>query len=194
MKCKNHPDREASHFCASCGIPICPDCVEEAKPGEYCCFQCAVLASLSQVGRTIRDKKEKLEEAKRKEKNKITPFQHFVIVSSAVIAVMWGVILFAGVEPPPEIADLAGQPRVLLFMVDGAIKKYAHYEGNHYPAQLSALIPTYLNLEKQEATILTMLSYVNAPDEGYRLSLSEAASGEDMKIVITPNGITYGDS
>ncbi len=59
MQCKHHPDREAVHFCASCGIHLCGDCAEEGKPGSYYCFQCAMVQSVSAVGTTLKDKREK---------------------------------------------------------------------------------------------------------------------------------------
>ena len=98
MQCKNHPDRRAEHFCSGCRIPLCADCAEETKPGEYYCFQCAMLVSVSAVGTTIKGKREKVAEHKEKakEKKKRTPFHYFVMVSSVMILVMWGVILFGG--------------------------------------------------------------------------------------------------
>ncbi|MBW1936931.1 MAG: hypothetical protein JRI84_15540 [Deltaproteobacteria bacterium] len=67
MQCKNHPDRQAEHFCARCGIPLCNDCAEEVRPGEYYCFQCAMLSSVSEVGSSIKSKREKSAERKGKE-------------------------------------------------------------------------------------------------------------------------------
>ena len=154
MQCKNHPDRRAEHFCSSCRIPLCADCAEETKQGEYYCFKCAMLVSVSAVGTRIRGKREKAADHKAKEKKKRTPFHYFVAVSSVMILVMWGVILFGGQEAPAGTADLANQPRVLLFMVDGALKRFAHYEGNRYPAQLTELIPKYLSLRQEDISLL----------------------------------------
>ena len=116
MKCKHHPNRDAEQFCNSCGIPLCGDCAEESKPGEYYCFQCAMLHSVSEVGTTISDKrqesiKKKLEKKKKKEWG---PFHYFVIVSSVLIVVMWGVILFGGKKGPGQRLDFEKQERVFL--------------------------------------------------------------------------------
>ena len=192
MQCKNHPDRRAEHFCASCRIPLCAECAEETKPGEYYCFQCAMLVSVSAVGTTIKGKREKIAEQKEKakEKKKKTPFHYFVMVSSVMILVMWGVILFGGQKAPAGAADLGSQPRVLLFMVDGALKRFAHYEGNQYPAQLVELIPKYLSLRKEEIPLLDIVSYSRDPSQGYRLSLVKPKPG-DMNIIISPKGVRY---
>jgi len=195
MQCKNHPDRKAEHFCAGCGIPLCGDCAEETKPGEFYCFKCAMLVSVSAVGTTMKGKKERLAEKKEKEKEKKkwTSFRYFVVVSSVMILVMWGVILFGGQKAPAGAADLAGQPRILLFMVDGGLKRYAHYEDNRYPARLIDLVPKYLSLVKEELPLLDTLSYARDPELGYRLSLARPKPGE-MNLIISPKGIKYDTS
>lgn len=190
MQCKYHPDRAAEHFCSGCRVPLCAECAEETKPGEFYCFQCAMLASVSAVGTTIKGKREKIAEQKAKEKKKRTPFHYFVAVSSVMILVMWGVILFGGQKAPAGAADLGNQPRVLLFMVDGALKRFAHYEGNKYPAQLVELIPKYLPLRKEDISLIDMVSYTRDQSLGYRLSLVKPKPG-DMNIIISPKGVRY---
>jgi hypothetical protein len=192
MQCKNHPDRQAERFCAGCGIPLCSECAEETKPGQFYCFQCAMLVSVSAVGTTMKGKRERLAEKKGKEqeKKKWTPFHYFVVISCMLILVMWGVIIFGGQKAPAGAADLAGQPRILLFMVDGALKRYAHYEDNRYPARLIDLVPKYLSLKKEELPILETLSYAKDPGLGYRLSLARSKPGE-MNLIISPKGIKY---
>ena len=189
MQCKTHPNRRAEHFCAGCGIPLCSDCSEEVKPGQFYCFQCAMLTSVSAVGTTIKDKREKSAEKKEEAKKKWTPFRYFVVVAAVFILVMWGVILFGGQQAPAGTVDLASQPRVLLFMIDSSIKRYAHYENNQYPAKLSDLIPKYLRLAEKDLPQLQNLSYELDQALGYRLSLSKPKPGE--KIVITAKGIKY---
>ncbi len=188
MQCKYHPDRVAEVFCTSCNGPLCKECAEEAEPGQYYCFECAMLHSVSEVGTSMREKREKGEE--KKEKKKWGPFRYFVIVCSVLILVMWGIIIFGGQKAPPRTVDFAKKGRVLLFMVDGAIKRYAHYEGNRYPQKLSNLVPKYLTLRKEELFHLDKLSYQTDPKAGYRLSLAKAKPGE-MKVILTPGGIEY---
>jgi len=192
MQCKNHPDRKAQYFCSGCKVPLCAECAEETRPGEFYCFKCAMLVSVSAVGTTIKGKREKIAEQKEKtkEKKKRTPFHYFVMVSSVMILVMWGVILFGGQKAPAGAADLSSQPRVLLFMVDGALKRFAHYEGNQFPSQLTELIPKYLSLKKEDIALLDMVSYTRDPSLGYRLSLAKPKPG-DMNIVISPKGVRY---
>ena len=191
MQCKTHPNRRAEHFCAGCGIPLCSDCSEEVKSGQFYCFQCAMLTSVSAVGTTIQDKRVKAADKKEKEegKKKWTPFRYFVVVAAVFILVMWGVILFGGQQAPAGTADFANQPRVLLFMIDSSIKRYAHYEGNQYPAKLSDLIPKYLRLQEKDLPQLQNLSYERDQALGYRLSFAKPKPGE--KIVITAKGIKY---
>jgi hypothetical protein len=193
MRCKYHPDRQAERFCAGCGIPLCNECAEETKPGQFFCFQCAMLSSISAVGTSMKDKRERQAERKSKEKKKWTPFRYFVLISSVMILVMWGVIIFGGQKAPAGTADLAGQPRILLFMVDGALKRYAHYEYNRYPANLVDLYPKYLSLRKEELSLLDRLAYVRDPSVGYRLSLVNPKPGE-MNLIISPKGIKYETS
>jgi hypothetical protein len=195
MQCKNHPDRQAEHFCASCGIPLCGECSEESKPGAFYCFQCAMRTSVSDVGTSIKDKRERQAGAKEKKegKKKWTPFRYFVVVSSVLILVMWGVILFGGEKAPAGAGDLVNQPRILLFMVDGAVKRFAHFEGGQYPLTLTDLIPKYLALSKQDIPRLSQLIYVRDAKVGYRLSLSNPKAGE-MNIILSPKGIKYESS
>ncbi len=152
-----------------------------------------MLSSVSAVGTSIKDKRVKAAEKKEKGelKKKWTPFRYFVVVAGSLILVMWGVILFGGQQAPAGTADFANQPRVLLFMVDSSIKRYAHYEGNQYPPKLSDLIPKYLRLPEDDLPQLQNLSYELDRALGYRLSFAKPKPGE--KIVITAKGIKYAD-
>jgi hypothetical protein len=189
MQCKNHPNRRAQHLCAGCGIPLCNECAEESKPEKYYCFQCAMLSSISAVGTTIKGKREKAAEEKVKKKIKLGAFHYFVIAAGVLILAMWGFILFGGQEAPAGTVDLTKNSRVFLFLVDGAIKRYAHYEGNKYPDKLIELIPKYLSGDNQ-AIQLMGLFYQRDPEVGYRLSLANPNPGE-MNIIITSRGIQY---
>jgi hypothetical protein len=150
---------------------------------------------VSDVGTSIKDKREKYAQQKEKKegKKKWTPFRYFVVVSSALIVLMWGVILFGGEKPPTGTSEVVNQPRVLLFMVDGALKRFAHYEGNQYPSKLTDLIPKYLALSKQDTPHLNQLVYARDPQVGYRLSLASPKAGE-MNVIMTPKGIKYESS
>lgn len=190
MRCKNHPNRRALHLCAGCSIPLCDECAEEAKPGKYYCFQCAMISSVSAVGTTIKDKRYKAAEEKEKKKIKLGTFHYFVIASAVLIMAMWGFILFGGEKAPTGTMDLSKNARVFLFLVDGAIKRYAHYEGNTYPEKLTDLIPKYLSVGQDEAVQLMGVFYERDPEIGYRLFLANPRPGE-MNIIITPKGIQY---
>jgi hypothetical protein len=189
MQCKYHPERSAKHFCDSCKAPLCEECAEETKPGYFLCFQCAMIQSVSEVGTSI---KEKREQEEKKKKRRFGAFHYFVIVSSVLILVMWGYIIFGGQELPSSITtvDYGKQGRVLLFMVDGALKRYAHYEGNRYPEKLTDLIPKYVSLQGGQIIHLQQLAYERDSDSGYRLSLAKPEPGE-MDVILTPKGIEY---
>ncbi len=194
MKCKHHPERMAEHLCASCNIPICRDCAEEIRPGVYMCFQCAMLQSVTEVGTGLKEKRKKAKEKAKKEK-KWGPFHYFLTVSSVLILVMWGVIIFGGQESPAGggvVLERGKADRVVLFMVDAALKRYAHYKGNVYPDTLLDLVPKYLNLKEDQTRALNRLSYVKYADPkvGYELSLTHVPPGE-MKIILTPGGLKY---
>ena len=193
MQCKHHPDREAEHFCTSCGISLCGDCAEEERPGNYYCFQCAMLHSVSEVGTTLKDKREKSAKKKEKEKKKWGSFQYFLIVSGVLILSMWGYIIFGGQEVPASRIDFKSQPRILLFMVDGALKRFSHYEGNKYPEKITDLIPKYLNMAEVDLNHLNILSYQRDNKVGYRLSLKNPKEGQ-MSISISAQGIQHGSS
>jgi hypothetical protein len=190
MQCKYHPDRTAEVFCTSCNAPLCRECAEEAKPGQYYCFECAMLHSISQVGTSIKDRRDRGTEKKEKERKKWGPFSYFVVIASVLILVMWAVIIFGGQPAHQRTTDLGTQGRVLLFMVDGAIKRYAHYEGNRYPTQLTDLVPKYLTLNKEELVHLKTLTYERDPNRGYRLSLSSPKAGQ-MGVTLSPKGVEY---
>jgi hypothetical protein len=74
--------------------------------------------------------------------------------------------------------------------VDGALKRFAHYEGNRYPSQLTELVPKYLSLKQDDIQLLDKVSYVRDPSLGYRLSLAKPKAG-DMNIIISPKGVRY---
>jgi hypothetical protein len=146
--------------------------------------------SVSDVGTSMKDKREK--QAKQKEeregKKKWTPFRYFVVISSVIILALWSIILFGGEKPPTGAGDIVNQPRVFLFMVDSAVKRFAHFEGGKYPQDLTDLIPKYLALSKQDIPHLNKLVYVRDASIGYRLSLANLKAGE-MNIIISPKGI-----
>ena len=190
MRCKHHPEREAEQFCATCGIPLCQDCAEETRPGEYFCFQCAMLQTVTIGGTSIVDKRKKAVEKKAEKKKKWGPFHYFLVVSSVLILVMWSVIMFGGQKPPARTTDIYKNDRVFLFMVDGAIKRYALYQGKKYPEELTNLYPTYLSMREEELFHLKRLSYKRVAKGGYRLSLTNPKPGE-MNIIISPKGIKY---
>lgn len=190
MQCKNHPNKRAQHLCAGCGIPLCGECAEETKPGKFYCFQCAMLSSVSAVGTTIKGKRDKVAEEKVKKKVKLGAFHYFVIGAGVLILAMWGFILFGGEKAPTGTVDLAKNSRVFLFLVDSAIKRYAHYEGDIYPEKLIDLIPKYLSIGDNQATQLMGLFYQRDPEVGYRLTVANPPPGE-MRIIITPKGIQY---
>lgn len=65
MQCKCHPDRVAEVFCTSCNAPLCTECAEETTAGQFYCYECAMLHSVSEAGISIRDKREKKRGAKK---------------------------------------------------------------------------------------------------------------------------------
>jgi hypothetical protein len=151
-----------------------------------------MMTSVSAVGASIRDKKERAADGRAKEKKKLTAFHYFVIFTSMLILLMWGFILFGGQGFPESQSNinLAGNTRVLLFMVDGGIKAYAHANGNKYPQKLLDLVPDYLSIGSEQLRHLTLLSYEIDPEKGYRLFLADPNPGE-MHIIISADGILY---
>jgi len=119
------------------------------------------------------------------------PFHYFLVVSCVLILVMAGIVIFGGQPPPQQMAGFAKKGRVFLFMVHGALKRYAHYEGNEYPQDLKGLVPKYLPMKPSELDLLKRLHYQRDPDTGYRLSMAETTQGE-MNIVLTPRGVIHG--
>jgi hypothetical protein len=149
-----------------------------------------MLHSISAVGTTLKDRRDKGEQRREKAKKRWGPFQYFVIISTVLIAVMWGVIIFGKKPAPASSRELASNDRVLLFMVNGAIKRYALYKDNTYPTELTELLPDYLSLREGEAAYLERLSYEPDPKVGYRLWLVEPGPGE-MNLILTAQGIEY---
>jgi hypothetical protein len=192
MQCKHHPGKKAEHFCSSCGIPLCSACAEEVTLGSHFCFQCAMFQTVSGVGTSLKDKRQKSAAKKqgKKDKNKWGPFHYFVVACSVLIVVMWGVIIFGGQKAPVGASNFASNMRAFLFMIDGSIKRYAHYEGGKYPDSLNSLVPKYLTLGDQDRPLLDKLSYQKNPRSGYRLTLANPKPGE-MVIIISPQGIEH---
>ena len=128
------------------------------------------------------------EELKENRKKEWGMFHLYLLISAALIIAMWGVIIRGGEPPPPRTAHIVERPTVLLFLIDTAIRRYAHYEERGYPEQLSDLHPKYIPLRKEELSRLEMLSYSTDPTEGYRLSLIDRRAG-DVIIMLSPQGI-----
>jgi len=149
-----------------------------------------MIQSVSQAGTTMGERRERAA-VRRARRKKWGPFHYFLVVSSVLILVMSGIIIFGGQPPPQQMAGFAKKGRVFLFMVHGALKRYAHYEGNTYPASLNGLVPKYLPMRPSELSLLKRLHYQRDPEVGYRLSLAERIQGE-MYIILTPSGVIHG--
>jgi hypothetical protein len=188
MQCKYHTDRPAEFFCRTCRAPLCEECAEQVQPGVYTCFQCGMLQSVSDVQSSLADKRRKQADKKDKQRKQWGPFHYFVVVSSVLILVMWGVIIFGGQPAPERTAGFAKNERVLLFMVNGALKRYAHYSSNKYPEDLTELAPKYLSLAESDLSHLEKLSYQLDPEAGYRLSLANPRK-DSLAVVLTAKGI-----
>lgn len=125
-----------------------------------------------------------------RQKTKWGPYRFFLIGSSILILMMCAVVLFGGKTAPQSTAEIARNGRVFLFMVDGALKRYAHYEGNRYPERLPDLVSQYLGFKDSELFHLEKLYYEKDPYAGYRLSLMNPGMNE-MKILLSAQGIDY---
>jgi len=152
-----------------------------------------MLHSVSAVGNGLTEKQVKADEKRAKKKKKWGPFHYFLTVSSTLILVMWMVIIFGGQKAPEKtgiVLERGKANRVLLFLVDGALKRYAHYEGDRYPETLTDLVPEYIQMREDQTHLLKRLSYVRTPRTGYELSIAEPGK-DDMKIMLTPKGLKY---
>ena len=49
MKCSNHPEVDAAAVCASCGIPVCAECISIIED-KVSCERCAGLLSVVRPG------------------------------------------------------------------------------------------------------------------------------------------------
>ena len=190
MQCIQHPDRKAEYICFNCGAPICSDCSEEIRPGAYHCFRCAMLQSISEVDSKLKEKQQNGTEKTEKQKKKWGSYHTFLTASSVLIIMICGFILFGGQSPPKRTAEFTKNDRVFLFMVDGAVKRYAHYEGNEYPERLSDLVSPYLALKDAELFHLEKFSYERDPTAGYKLCLVKQDNSE-MKLLLSAKGIAH---
>jgi hypothetical protein len=142
------------------------------------------------VGTDLRKRHENRTGKPEKQKKKWGPYPYFLIASSILIILIGGFILFGGQPPPQQTADFFTNDRVFLFMVDGAIKRYANYEGNVYPERLSDLVTPYLAIKKSELFHLDKFSYKRDPTAGYRLCLAKQDNSE-AKILLSAKGIKH---
>ena len=117
-------------------------------------------------------------------------FHISLLISATLIIAMWGLIIRGGEPPPPKTAPVVERPTVLLFLIDTALRRYAHYEERGYPERLSDLHPKYVPLRQEELSSLERFSYSADPAEGYRLGLIDRRTGY-VTIVLSPQGIVY---
>ena len=115
-------------------------------------------------------------------------FHLYLLICAALIVAMWGVIIRGGEPPPPRTAYVVERPTVLLFLVDTALKRYAHYGRGRYPERLPELLPRYVRLRNGELPCFETLSYSTDPTGGYRLALLDRSAGDEI-IVLSPQGI-----
>jgi hypothetical protein len=66
-----------------------------------------MLQSVSDSGAGLTARHEKALKKSGKRKKKWGPFQYFVVLSSVLILVMWGVIMFGGQPAPQRTAEFA---------------------------------------------------------------------------------------
>ena len=117
-------------------------------------------------------------------------FRISLVISATLIIAMWGLIIRGGEPPPLRTAPVVERPTVLLFLIDTAITRYAHYEKRGYPERLSDLHPKYVPLRQDELSCLERFSYSPDPAEGYRLGLIDRSTG-NVSIILSPQGIVY---
>jgi hypothetical protein len=172
---------------------MCDIDAEEVRPGEFFCFQCAMLQTIHVGGDKLKDKREQAaqREFTKKKKWEWGWFQYFLLSSSVLILTMWGLILFGQPEKASgRLQKHIKNERVLLFLVDSAIKRYHHYEKKGYPETLTELLPKYLPFEGAQLNQLNRVIYNKDPDVGYRLYLTNPKSGA-MHITLTAKGIEH---
>jgi hypothetical protein len=141
------------------------------RGGEFYCFQCAILHSVAAFEVPEGDGETPAEKTGARERR--GPFEYFIALAAVLTLVMWGVIFFGRPEPPPGRRDLLRNDRVLFFMADSAVKRYARYEGRGYPESLSDLVPKYLSFKNGDLELLKKLAYRKIPDKGYQLNLAD---------------------
>jgi hypothetical protein len=117
-------------------------------------------------------------------------FRISLLISATLIIAMWGLIIRGGEPPPSRTAAVAERPTVLLFLIDTALRRYAHYEKRGYPEQLSDIDPKYVPLRQEELSSLERFPYSTNPAEGYHLGLIDRSTG-NVTIVLSPQGIVY---
>jgi hypothetical protein len=149
-----------------------------------------MLQSISEVDSKLKERQQNSTEKTESRKKKWGSFHTFLTASSVLIIMLCGVILFGGQSPPERTAEFTQNDRVFLFMVDGAIKRYAHYEGNEYPERLSDLVYPYLALKDTELFYLEKFSYERDPTAGYKLCLAKQDRSE-MKLLLSAKGIAH---
>jgi len=130
----------------------------------------------------------RLEELKKSWQEDWGPFHLTLLISAAVIIALLGVIIRGGEPPPPRTIRVIERPTLILFLVDGALRRCTHYEGTGYPERLSDLPVKYMPIKKEDFLSLEMLSYSTDATEGYRLSLTDRDTG-DVIMVLSPQGI-----
>ena len=206
--CIHHAGAEAVTECASCGKPLCVECIEVRDKDGAFCYDCAIERQLSQ----FRDKEEAEKavapsSAGEPAKGVSLAFKIFASILALFILATAGFLLYfhlskeAAAETSSQQELVWNRDECMLTMqeVRTALDAYRQ-DHDTYPASLRELEEGYLDIEA--ACPLTGAPYVyDGSGVGYRLSCpnpqehgaSEVEAGEAEIPHYTPDAAERGD-
>ena len=173
MKCKTHPDIDASTQCKVCGVYLCKKCAISSGDDLFVCSRCnakEIAEGLVQQRNELESRKadsENFIEEKQKKQARIRRNILFFIAAALLIAQL--VIYFSS----PEIhipGDGSSEHSVAwILILEEAIAEYATDHGGRVPQRLDELMREYLPLEETELPYLTGFHYKQLSPYSYKL-------------------------
>lgn len=192
MKCENHSDRIAIHYCLSCNASLCEPCAIYLENGTIMCDRCSLLAILKQQHQETGDKLVAKKETRLRvaEKKKRQDFIRKTVLYTFVLVVAFvSLRVFHQLNMPKnEEINLSEHTDVMLYMLHQAVNDYIRDNGGEPPNRLTDLIGSYLPAEKVGRHILTRFSYKKGTPPSYRLGLKGNIDDPMAGMIFTEQG------
>lgn len=173
MKCKTHPDIDASTQCKVCDVYLCKKCAIPSGDNLFVCSRCHIkdigegMVRQRNEWESKKADRERLVEKKQKKQARIRRNILFFIVAAVLVAEL--VIYFSAPDTYMPEYEPSEPSLVWTMILEEAIAEYASDHEGRVPQRLDELMSEYLPLDETELPDPTGFHYKRLSPYSYEL-------------------------